>query len=138
MDRILTIFDYWDGVLSGLVTLNGRYHYCDRIFSYDIDEWTDLYFLTPVSENDAQIMLDNWNHWCDFMSSGGNTDDNKNANKNEVDVKKITQNSSLCMKAEYLCNRRKSCSDKDMLIYVKWTDATEELKNIASYATALN
>lgn len=135
MDKILTIFGYWDGVLCGLTTLNGKYHYCNRIFSYDIDEWTDLYFLTPVSEKDAKIMLANWNNWCDCADNGRITDYHKNRHE-KLDMEKFSQNRSLCMKAEYKIYRRKNCSDKNMLICLKWIDATEELKNITSYTVA--
>ncbi|MDE6726730.1 MAG: hypothetical protein K2J80_02190, partial [Oscillospiraceae bacterium] len=74
-DKILTLNDWWDGPLLGLCTFNGGYCVYERIFSEEQDDWSDDYHLTPIDENAAREILQDWRRWCGFINGGGNAGD---------------------------------------------------------------
>jgi len=75
MEKIITIFDWWDGPLCGLTTFQESVCIYERIFDEDKDDWSDEYYLTPIDENSADLLLKDWNIWCkaiqteDFLKS---------------------------------------------------------------------
>ncbi len=70
MDKVITINNWWDGALLGLAYFENSVCIYERIFDDVKDDWTDEYYLTPVSENEfSQIMAD-WAEWCHAVGVG--------------------------------------------------------------------
>lgn len=67
MDEVLTLNDWWDGPRLGLATFNNERCIFERIFSEIDDEYTDLYYLTPIEKSEADMILEDWNLWCEMM-----------------------------------------------------------------------
>lgn len=122
LDRILTLENYWDGPQHGLCTFNGEYCVYERIFSEELDEFSDYYYLTPVSETIAQKKLEIWHKWCEFMSNGGNAGDWKC----DVDTEdlKITESTPLYREFKKLAVFRSvfpgSVSEEFNELFVEW------------------
>lgn len=64
MKKILTIYDWWDGPLWGLITYKEFICIYERIFDKDTDEWSVEYYLTPIDENTVNVLLKDWDMWC--------------------------------------------------------------------------
>lgn len=43
--------------------------YFERIFNEIGDEWSDEYYLTPIEEDALNILLRDWNRWCDTVQN---------------------------------------------------------------------
>ena len=43
MEKVITIFDWWDGPLCGLASYKGSICIYERIFDEIRDEWSDEY-----------------------------------------------------------------------------------------------
>ena len=64
MEKVITIFDWWDGPLCGLTTFQASICIYERIFDEGKDDWSDEYYLTPVDEDSVDLLLKDWNAWC--------------------------------------------------------------------------
>lgn len=74
-DRVLTLNDWWDGPRLGLATFRGGYCIFERVFSEELDDYTDRYWLTPVDETTARAVLDDWANWVAWMAPFPNSSD---------------------------------------------------------------
>jgi hypothetical protein len=61
---VFTITDYWDGPLNGIANFQGNPHFYERIFDSSIDDYSDVYRLTPVDERTFRVALEDWEIWC--------------------------------------------------------------------------
>lgn len=56
MDKVFSIFDWWDGPLEGLTEYKGEKCIFQRVFDEKADEWTtDEFWLTPFPDDTADI-----------------------------------------------------------------------------------
>lgn len=67
MDKVLTVNNWWNGPLSGIATYGEYICIYERIFSPEKDEYSDLYFLTPIDDNEVRLILDDWHRWVEWM-----------------------------------------------------------------------
>lgn len=119
MDRVLTIDDWWDGPLLGLCTFGGEYCVFERVFSEEMDDWSDEYRLTPIDEAAARKISENYQRWCEFMHNGGNAQEWKNT----VDIDKLARSSPRYR--EFTRHARfkgvfPGCSDEITDYFVEW------------------
>lgn len=122
MDRVLTLDNWWDGPLLGLCTFNGEYCVYERVFSEPEDEYTDFYYLTPVSDTDARKILDNWREWCGFIDSGKDAVDWVNIVNTEDIAKKSPRYRGFRKHAEFKGVRPYNLHTENIIGYfVKWT-----------------
>lgn len=93
MDKVLTINDWWDGPVIGLATCNGVICIYIRIFDIPTDEYGDEYFLTPIDDAEAEMIMGEWNEWCAACSKNDlDTFYKKHLNNHSID--QILENSS--------------------------------------------
>ncbi|TGV47463.1 hypothetical protein EN784_54030, partial [bacterium M00.F.Ca.ET.141.01.1.1] len=59
-EPVHTVWDYWDGIRTGIADLNGRSHYFAAQFDHNGDEWSDTFRLTPVEPEFMQRARRNW------------------------------------------------------------------------------
>ena len=69
MEKVITIFDWWDGPLCGLASYKGSICIYERIFDEIRDEWSDEYYLTPIEEADVNTLLRDWNRLRDTVQN---------------------------------------------------------------------
>lgn len=67
MDKVITVNDFWDGPKLGLATLDGIPCIYERVFSDDLDNYTDFYNLTPITPETVDIVIKDWNNWLQWM-----------------------------------------------------------------------
>jgi hypothetical protein len=68
MGTVLTLDDWWDGPLWGMATYGNQTCIFERVFSEEIDDYLDQYYLTPVSDEQRQQILENWREWLHWMA----------------------------------------------------------------------
>jgi hypothetical protein len=99
MDNVLTISDWWDGPVMGLATYNDVICIYSRVFDIPEpeDEYLDEYFLTPISDAEVKMIMNEWNEWCVACS------------KNDLDsfYKKYQHNHALHRVWEKSCEKDK-------------------------------
>jgi len=66
-EKVITIFDWWDGPLCGLATYQEMICIYERIFDEDEDDWSDEYYLTPIDVNAVNVLLKDWAVWCETI-----------------------------------------------------------------------
>ena len=69
MEKVITINAWWDGPQNGLAYFNGVVCIYERIFDEANDDWSDEYYLTPISSDMQNEILNEWNEWCEAVSS---------------------------------------------------------------------
>ena len=69
-DKILSIEDYWNKPILGLTTFQNMFCIYENIFCSEEDEYSDLYYLTPIDDTTFNILIKNWNEWLNWMSIG--------------------------------------------------------------------
>ena len=62
-ELVFTVMDYYDGPLTGIADFNGCPHFYDRIFSESLDEYSDLYRLTPITKQIMDLAKEDWAIW---------------------------------------------------------------------------
>ena len=67
MDRVITIYDWWDGPLRGLATYKEFICIYERIFDEGKDDWSNEYYLTPINEDTVNLLLKDWAAWCETI-----------------------------------------------------------------------
>ena len=63
LQAVHTITEYYDGPVRGIADFRGRPHYYERQFDVDTDEWSDLYWLTPIDDETFVLALEAWTIW---------------------------------------------------------------------------
>ena len=59
-ERVLQIWDYYDGVRSGVALVDGAPHYFECIWDNGADNYSDLFHLYPVSEEFMRKANQQW------------------------------------------------------------------------------
>jgi len=62
-DIVWTVNDYWDGCTMGLADFENNHCIYERIFDEKADEWSDNYYLTPISQTDFSVVMQDWERW---------------------------------------------------------------------------
>ena len=70
MEKVITIHNWWDCPLIGLATYNGLVCIYERVFDDRLDEYIDEYYLTPVTDNEKDEIIADWQEWCNSYSNG--------------------------------------------------------------------
>ena len=70
MEKIITIHNWWDGSLTGLAYYNGLVCIYERVFDEDLDEYIDEDYLTPVTDDEKDEIMADWQEWCNAYSNG--------------------------------------------------------------------
>jgi len=70
MEKVMTIFDWWDGPLRGLATFEGSVCIYERIFDEELDDWSSEYYLTPIDNDLVTLLLEDWDIWCKKVQAG--------------------------------------------------------------------
>jgi hypothetical protein len=63
-DRVFTINDYYDGPRLGVAELGGAPHIYEAEFDHSNDEYGETYFLSPISQELLDLVLEDWAIWC--------------------------------------------------------------------------
>ena len=69
MDLIYTIFDYYDGPISGVTSLDGEPHFYQCIFDESADEYSKNYYLSPISNTTFELVQEQWAFWLRWQSA---------------------------------------------------------------------
>ena len=69
MVKVITINDWWDGPKLGLACFNGLVCIYERLFDEAADDWSDIYFLTPIDSEAEKRILIQWEAWCNAVKS---------------------------------------------------------------------
>ena len=62
-EEVFTILHYYDGPRTGVANFRGQPYFYDCIFDDDKDEYSDLYHLTPLSQNIFELAKEDWVIW---------------------------------------------------------------------------
>ena len=60
-EEVFTVTDYYDGPRSGVANFNGKPHFYESIFRDN--NYSDIYWLTPVSNEVFLSALEDWAIW---------------------------------------------------------------------------
>ena len=59
-DRVYMVWDYYDGVRSGIADYDGKPHYFECPFDDEADEYGDSYELYSISDETLELALEQW------------------------------------------------------------------------------
>src|ERR1700733_423781 len=59
-ERVQAVWDYYDGPRKGIADFNGIPHYFECIFDERADDYSNLFWLFPVSEEFLQSAARSW------------------------------------------------------------------------------
>jgi hypothetical protein len=60
---VFTVTDYWDGPRKGIANFNGKPHFYECFFDPAKDDYSELYYLTPLDEPVFQLAMEAWGIW---------------------------------------------------------------------------
>lgn len=61
--------DYYDGPRKGIASFRGQPHFYDFIFAEAQGEYSDLYHLTPISQQVFELAKEDWAIWKKWESA---------------------------------------------------------------------
>ena len=62
-EEVFTVTDYYDGPRQGIANYQGQPHFYDCIFGGLKQDYSNLYRLTPVSQELLVLALEDWGIW---------------------------------------------------------------------------
>lgn len=62
-EEVFTVTDYYDGPRQGIANYGGSPHFYDCVISDEKQNYSDLYRLTPVTDQAFQLALEDWAIW---------------------------------------------------------------------------
>lgn len=68
-ETVHTVHEFDDRPVSGFADLNGRPHAYSRIFDPDLDEWSDLYWLSPITDEQLRLVQADWERWLRWQAA---------------------------------------------------------------------
>ena len=89
MDKVLTIHDYYDGILMGVASMNGTPCIYES-FRYEPEQTdSDWFHLTPISESTLELIMHNW----EMLVQWGETHDSFDSwnSENDLDLAKLAK-----------------------------------------------
>lgn len=66
-EQVVACWDWWDGPILGLTDNRGTPHLFERMFDDLQDEWSNLYRLMPVTDDEYTLLMELWQIWLDFQ-----------------------------------------------------------------------
>lgn len=123
-DKVWTVNDYFDGCILGVADFNYMHCIYERIFEGEKDAWTNNYYLTPISSEDFEIIINSWEIWKKWRM---NFDRGiKQASyESKIDLEKISMQSNeyrkLTLHGEFSGDWR-YCEN----MFVRWTDPAKK------------
>jgi hypothetical protein len=60
---VFTVTDYHDGPRRGIANYQGRPHFYDCIFDEAKDDYSDLFWLTPIDQATFELAMEAWALW---------------------------------------------------------------------------
>ena len=71
-----TVTDYYDGPISGIANYQGKPHFYEGTFDESKDEYSDLFYLEPLSSETFQLAMEDWGIWerWEFAYHSGKAD----------------------------------------------------------------
>lgn len=62
-EAVFTVTDYYDGPRRGIANYKGKPHLYASIFDESKDEYTDLFWLTPIDTATFELAMEDWAIW---------------------------------------------------------------------------
>lgn len=62
-ETVHTVFDYYDGPRSGITDFRGKPHVYESIFDDTLDDYSDTFRLSPISDAVLRLALEDWAIW---------------------------------------------------------------------------
>jgi len=62
-EKIYTVFDFYDGIRTGIADFNGAHHYYERPSDEAQGDWADYFLLKPIDEETFQLAMEDWAIW---------------------------------------------------------------------------
>jgi len=75
-EAVFTITDYHDGPRKGIANYHGQPHFYECIFDDAKDDYSELFWLTPLDAKTFQLAMEDWDIWRRWESAfhSGKTD----------------------------------------------------------------
>ena len=93
-DIVWTINDYWDGCTMGIADFENNHCIYERIFDEKKDEWSNNYYLTPISQADFLVVVQDWERWKKWRLDFDNGIKSTSSWEKGIDLEAIARNSS--------------------------------------------
>lgn len=68
MGKVITINNWFDGPLTGLVYFGDFVCIYERVFDETKDDYTDEYYLTPINDDEKAEIMNEWEEWCNAVA----------------------------------------------------------------------
>lgn len=66
-EKVYSVHNYWDNkILEGVADFMGKPHYLNCIFSNELDDWSDEYYLKPLTEQFFLLDKRSWSYWISW------------------------------------------------------------------------
>lgn len=65
-ERVYTVWDYHDGVRSGIAEYSGKPHYYHCEWDEGEDDYADTFTLTPIDDETLSLALQQWAIWLEW------------------------------------------------------------------------
>jgi hypothetical protein len=65
-ERVYTVWDYYDGVRSGIAECSGSPHYYCCEWDINAGDYADTFILTPVNNETLSLALEQWAIWLEW------------------------------------------------------------------------
>lgn len=70
VDRVLTITNWYDGPVEGVAYYSNECVIYERVFSEETDDYSGNYYLTPISPEKLELIMDFWEKWVEYVDGG--------------------------------------------------------------------
>ena len=68
-ERVLTITDFHDGPRCGIALFNGAAHSYHAVFDVDLDDYSDIFMLSPINDALLALALEDWAIWLRWRAA---------------------------------------------------------------------
>jgi hypothetical protein len=65
-EPVYTVSDFYDGSLAGTASYHGRPHVFRCLFDDEIGDWSDIFLLKPMAEDELRLVLEDWAIWLSW------------------------------------------------------------------------
>ncbi|MBQ7902771.1 MAG: hypothetical protein IJ362_03485 [Oscillospiraceae bacterium] len=121
-DKIYTINDWWGGPLCGVADYNKTKFIYQRRFDEEMDMYTNDYFLTPVTEEDFEKIMADWNYWISLCKQGKTAEYSRTDSNNVNKIAEIQPLYHCCvLKGEFFINEHFNSQLENS--YVEWSES---------------
>ena len=68
-EGVYSVLDYYDGPRRGIADFEGRPHLYESLFDSQVDEYSEIYLLTPVNQEILQLAMEYWETWTRWRAA---------------------------------------------------------------------